>query len=43
MKGWQKSELSDLVLLQRGFDITKAQQQEGIVPIISSSGTTQKV
>jgi len=39
MSGWQKVELSDLVLFQRGFDITKAQQQEGIVPIISSSGT----
>jgi type I restriction enzyme, S subunit len=38
MKKWHKSELSDLVVLQRGFDITKAQQQDGIVPVISSSG-----
>lgn len=30
--------LSDLVVLQRGFDITKAQQTSGSIPIISSSG-----
>ncbi|MGV8057106.1 MAG: restriction endonuclease subunit S [Smithellaceae bacterium] len=38
MKGWNNSELSELILFQRGFDITKAQQTEGDVPIISSSG-----
>lgn len=35
---WTDATLEDLVLLQRGFDITKAQQKDGIVPVISSSG-----
>lgn len=35
---WEDVTLEDLVLLQRGFDITKAQQKDGIVPVISSSG-----
>lgn len=30
--------LGDLITLQRGFDITKDQQQAGSVPIVSSSG-----
>ena len=30
--------LGDLITLQRGFDITKEQQVEGSVPIVSSSG-----
>jgi type I restriction enzyme, S subunit len=30
--------LQDLVFLQRGFDITKAEQKEGDIPVISSSG-----
>lgn len=38
MKGWKKADLSELLVLQRGFDITKAEQQEGNIPIISSSG-----
>jgi type I restriction enzyme S subunit len=32
--------LQDLVFFQRGFDITQAQQTEGSVPVISSSGVT---
>jgi type I restriction enzyme S subunit len=35
---WKNGTLSDLVFFQRGFDITKAQQQDGRVPVISSSG-----
>lgn len=35
---WRDATLKDLVFLQRGFDITKAQQKPGDVPVISSSG-----
>jgi len=38
MKDWKDAYLADLAELQRGFDITKAQQHDGTVPIISSSG-----
>ncbi len=37
-KHWKPAILQDLVHLQRGFDITKAQQSAGEVPVISSSG-----
>lgn len=37
-KQWKPAVLQDLVHLQRGFDITKAEQKEGEVPVISSSG-----
>lgn len=37
-KHWKPAVLQDLVLLQRGFDITKAQQAEGEIPVYSSSG-----
>ena len=37
---WRKATLQDLVYFQRGFDITKAEQKEGNVPVISSSGVT---
>lgn len=37
-KHWKPAVLQDLVLLQRGFDITKAQQKEGEIPVYSSSG-----
>jgi type I restriction enzyme, S subunit len=39
-KHWTKAQLQDLVFFQRGFDITQAQQVEGPVPVISSSGVT---
>jgi type I restriction enzyme, S subunit len=35
---WYNGVLQDLVFLQRGFDITKAEQQPGMIPVISSSG-----
>lgn len=38
MKINNKPILSDLITLQRGFDITKAEQIPGEIPIISSSG-----
>ena len=37
-KHWKPAKLEDLVFLQRGFDITKAEQKEGNVPVFSSSG-----
>ena len=37
-KLWKPAVLQDLVSLQRGFDITQAEQNEGDVPVISSSG-----
>jgi type I restriction enzyme, S subunit len=37
---WKKGVLQDLVFFQRGFDITKAEQQPGEYPVISSSGIT---
>ena len=38
--GWSRAELQQLVYFQRGFDITKAQQKPGDIPVISSSGVT---
>jgi type I restriction enzyme S subunit len=35
---WRKCTLGDVLTLQRGFDITKAAQREGLVPVVSSSG-----
>ena len=37
-KHWKPAVLQDLVFLQRGFDITKAQQKLGDVPVFSSAG-----
>jgi type I restriction enzyme S subunit len=38
MTGFHQVRLGDVLTLQRGFDITKAEQSEGDVPIVSSSG-----
>jgi len=35
---WQVARLSQFFTLQRGFDITKDQQREGVVPVVSSGG-----
>ncbi|OHD02023.1 MAG: restriction endonuclease subunit S [Sphingomonadales bacterium GWF1_63_6] len=35
---WTPGKLQDLVLLQRGFDITKAEQKPGAIQVFSSSG-----
>ena len=39
---WRPKVLKDLVFLQRGFDITKAQQQPGEVPVFSSGGPNSR-
>ena len=39
-KGWRPGALEDLVFFQRGYDITKAEQEPGDVPVVSSSGIT---
>jgi type I restriction enzyme, S subunit len=36
--GWRSSTLGNLVFFQRGFDITKADQKSGNIPVVSSSG-----
>lgn len=36
--GWRSATLQDLVFFQRGYDITKAEQKPGNVPVVSSSG-----
>jgi len=35
---WRPAHLEDLVFFQRGFDITKAEQRPGAIPVVSSSG-----
>lgn len=37
-KDWRIIKLKNMVFFQRGFDITKAEQQQGPYPVISSSG-----
>lgn len=37
-QGWQRTTVGAQISLQRGFDITKAEQREGIVPVVSSGG-----
>lgn len=37
-QGWRAAKLEDLVFFQRGYDITKAEQKSGDIPVISSSG-----
>ena len=36
--GWRSAILQDLVFFQRGYDITKAEQKPGDIPVVSSSG-----
>lgn len=36
--GWFETTVGDQIALQRGFDITKEQQREGSVPVVSSGG-----
>ena len=35
---WRECDISDLCLLQRGFDLTEATRKHGTVPVYSSSG-----
>jgi type I restriction enzyme S subunit len=39
MSEWEECLLGEVVTLQRGFDITQAQQIDGEYPVVSSSGT----
>jgi len=38
--GWRVGALGTFCTLQRGFDITQAEQRKGLYPVISSSGIT---
>ena len=40
MIDFEEKKLGDILTFQRGFDITKKEQIEGELPIISSSGIT---
>ena len=35
---WKRTTIGEQATLQRGFDITKAQQRNGTVPVVSSAG-----
>lgn len=37
---FKETRIGDVLTFQRGFDITKAEQTEGEIPIVSSSGTS---
>ncbi len=37
-EGWQAGTLSDLLVLQRGFDLPKKDRREGSVPVIAATG-----
>jgi len=37
-EGWRYGRLDSFLVLQRGFDLTQRQAQEGNVPVVSSSG-----
>jgi len=37
-KGWVETTIGDQLTLQRGFDITKSEQQKGKIPVVSSGG-----
>ena len=39
-EGWKLGRLSDLFILQRGFDLPKSKRQSGPYPIMSASGFT---
>ncbi|MBZ0205795.1 MAG: restriction endonuclease subunit S [Flavobacteriales bacterium] len=39
-EGWELGILEDVVTLQRGFDLPKAQRVDGTVPIIAATGIT---
>ena len=40
MSSFSKGKVGDILILQRGFDITKKEQTDGIYPVVSSSGVT---
>jgi restriction endonuclease S subunit len=38
MSEWKKTTIGDVLTLQRGFDITRAEQRPGSIPVVSSGG-----
>ncbi|MCY7277649.1 MAG: restriction endonuclease subunit S [Phormidesmis sp. CAN_BIN44] len=40
MSDWTDTALGEILQFQRGFDITKKEQENGIFPVVSSSGIT---
>ncbi|SDW39230.1 restriction endonuclease subunit S [Thiocapsa roseopersicina] len=36
--GWKETHIGEQLTLQRGFDITKSEQVDGVVPVVSSGG-----
>ncbi|MDM8520519.1 restriction endonuclease subunit S, partial [Anaerolineales bacterium HSG6] len=38
MSEWKEMQLGDAITLQRGYDLTKKNQKQGKIPVISSSG-----
>jgi type I restriction enzyme S subunit len=38
MSEWQECTIGEVITLQRGFDITKKEQNPGSIPVVSSSG-----
>jgi type I restriction enzyme, S subunit len=39
-KGWEDKNLGEVATLQRGFDLPEQDRVPGVIPIVSSSGTT---
>lgn len=39
-EGWERKELGGVLTLKRGYDLPAARRMPGVVPIVSSSGTT---
>jgi type I restriction enzyme S subunit len=37
-EGWRQTTIGEVITLQRGFDITRAEQRPGEVPVVSSGG-----
>ncbi len=39
-EGWEAGRLDDLLVLQRGFDLPKADRADGLIPIYAATGVT---
>lgn len=40
MQNWRKCELGDVITLSRGYDLPAHNREDGVYPIVSSSGIT---
>ncbi|WP_068160766.1 restriction endonuclease subunit S [Rhodococcus phenolicus] len=38
--GWTETTLGDVLTFQRGFDITRSEQRDGAIPVVSSGGVS---